>query len=153
MGEFIYRLKKDVDLNKLGELGWDIAPCQNGMIFMKYSVQPLDSDLPNQLLNAYYKNPFWIEKFYKKNKKRFKEKIDLRYDRKGNIMKSKHFEKTLTHWVIEIEEYEEGWICISPYDDFCKNSFYGKQVLDKYCTEDIKKLKEADLIEEFEVEG
>ena len=123
----------------------------NGMIFLKFCIQPLDGDLPKELLKAYYKNPDWINKFYKKNKKRFKEKLDLRYDKKGNIMPSKHFEKALTHWIMEIEEYDDGWVCISPYDDYCNTSLYGKSVLDKYCLEEINKLKEAELIEEYEI--
>lgn len=153
MKNIIYKLKDDIDLNKLEELGWDVAPCENGMIFVKFSVQPLDGELSKQLLDAYYNNPVWVKNFYNKKKKEIIKKLDLRYDKKGNIMPSKHFEKVLTHWIMEIENYDLNWISITPYDDFCKNNFYGKQVLDKYCAEDIKKLKELDLIEEIEIEG
>ena len=151
MNNKIYRLKEDIDLNKLAELDWEVTQCNGGLVFLKFAVQPLDGHLTKELLNAYYNNPNWIKNFYQKNKKYYTEKLDLRYDKKGNIKKSKHFEKTLTHWIIEIEHYDLGWLCISPYDECNKNAFYGKDILDKYCAEEIEKLKEFDLIEEIEV--
>lgn len=151
MGNLIYKIKDDVNFNKLGELGWDIIPGNDGkLIFLKFSIQPENGDLYIQLLQAYYLNSEWIRKVYNANKKGFKEKLGLRYTKKGKIMPNKKFEKALTHWIMEISE-EDRWIGFTSYDPFDLKTYYGKPILDRYCEEELKLLKENDLIEEYEV--
>lgn len=151
MGDIVYRIKSDADLNKLGELGWDVIPNEKGeLTFLKFAVQPINGELVKQLLDNYYKNEEWKKLVYKNYKKEFKDKIGLRYDKKGNIVPSKKFNKALTHWILEINENDK-WIGFQTYDPLDMSIYYAKVNLDKYCEEDIKILKENDLIEEFEV--
>ena len=151
MGDFVYRIKGGEECyNKLGELGWSVVPnFEGGLVFLRFAVQEMDSELPQALLKAYYTNPEWIDKVYNKNRKGFIDKIGLKY-RKGKIVKSEKFDNALTHWIMEIHD-EDNWVGFTSFDPFDVKIYYGKPILDKYCTEQIQILKDNDLIEEFEV--
>ena len=153
MGNFIYKLKENADKNILGELGWDVIPGANisSLIFLKIVPQELGTELPNELLKSYYTNPVWRKQFYEKNKKEIRKKIGLRYNNKGEITYNEKFCNSLKNWILEIDEYDGGWIGFTPFDPFCKKTFYMKSYLDKFFGEEIRKLKEKDLIEEYEV--
>lgn len=147
----VYTLKEDIDFNELGKLGWDVIPNSNNLLFFKIVEQPLDSDLPNLLLRNFYENPEWIKRFYNNHKKEISKQIGLKYDENNNIIMSEKFKDTLTMWNLEVDLSDCLWLgfkCLDPYN---KNTLYNKVILDKYCKEEIEKLKEADLIEEYEV--
>lgn len=155
MADIVYRIKikdgktrEDV-LNEFGRLGYDLFP-QTLDIF-KIIPQDWDSEPCQLLLSKYYLNSNWKELVYEPNKKILKKKLSLTYDKNGNIKQSKTFKKMVQSWRIEICNQDGDWLGFTSLDPYDKNVFYGKSILDKYCYDEIQKLKERDLIEEFVV--
>ena len=150
--QVVYRLKEDTDYNKLADFGFDVIPYELGaMVFFKIVPQDLAGEAVNQMLNNFYLNPKWKERYYTgKNKKILKNNLGLEYDKDGNIKFNEKFETMLKSWRIEINT-EDNWLGFCNMDSFDQSIYCGKNILDKFCTEEIEKLKEADLIEEFEV--
>lgn len=147
----VYKIKDDIDFNELGKLGWDIVPNFNNLIFFKIVEQPLDSELPQLLLKNFYKNPRWIKEIYNKNKKEIVKQIGLEYDKNGEIIMSEKFVDTLKTWMLELDLSDSNWIGFKNLDIFNKNVMYNCKILDKFCENEIKLLKENNLIEEYEV--
>ena len=150
-GVIVYILKEGADLNGFAKLGWDID--DDGTIF-KVVKQPVDGGAAKYLLKNYYNNPLWKDRFYKGHEMNFKDKLGLEYDEKGEIIMNDEIESILTDWYIMVDtkDAEEGLTMIGfgnkdPYDI---HVFYGKGILEKYCKEEIEKLLDADLIEEYE---
>ena len=148
--QIVYRLKEDVDYNKLADLGYDVIPYELGaMVFFKIVPQDLEGDAVQRMLQNFYLNPKWKEKYYTgKNKKILKNNIGLEYDKDGNIKYNEKFETMLKSWRIEINT-EDNWLGFCNMDSFDQSVFCGKAVLDKYCKEEIETLKKEDLIEEY----
>lgn len=147
----IYKFKEDTDFNKLAELGWDIIPNEHDLIFFKTVPQPNDGDLYRFLLIQYYKNEDWKKSIYSKYKKEL-NKIGVKYDKNGIIKKTKELEILLTMWRLETNENDGYWLGLKSADPYDNNYFYSKNIIDRYCEQEVKKLKELDLIEEIEVE-
>lgn len=148
--KFVYKLKSDIDLNELAKLDYDVATTPDGnIVFFKIVPQDVDGELVKMQLEQVYENPKWISMFYKKHRKELRSKLGLSYKNDKAIMTNK-FKEVLTNWRIQIEPSDDGWIGFKSYDRFDNTFFYGKNVLDKYCGEEIKKLKESELIEEFD---
>lgn len=144
----VYKIKKP--LEELEVLGFALIPEQCAAL--KAITQPLDSGTVNYSLNNFYNNPEWKKKIYQPNKKHFQKELGLYYDRKGNIKPNEKFNEILTTWFLQVEKNEECWLGLTNADQHDLNVFYGKKVLDTYCGEEIEKLKEHDLIEEFYIE-
>lgn len=147
----IYRVKEDVDLNEFAKLDWHVIPGES-ISFIKIVEQPVDGDLYNLLLNNFYKNEKWKERVYKKYKKNIVEAIGLKYNKNGIIKYNEKLEMALVSWRLEFSPSENYWLGLKSADPFDRNYYYSKIILDKYCSEDIAKLKELGLIEEIEVE-
>lgn len=150
--KIIYKLKENIDLNELAKIGWDIIPNDNDLIFFKIVPQPLESDLCRHLLNQYYQNKEWQEKIYKQHEKIIKKEIGVKYDKNGNLKMTPKLENNLKMWRIETNQNDGFWVGLKSFDPNDRHYFYSKQLLDKYCKEEIEKLKELNLIEEFEAE-
>ena len=149
----IYRFKEDTDFNEIAKIGWDVMPKSDAnLTFFKFLEQPKDSELYNSLLNNYYKNEEWIKRVYNKNKKEIINAIGLKYNKNGIMKMNEKIEMVLTMWRLETEAADDFWICLKSADPFDRHHYYNKEVIDKYCAEEIKKLNELGLIEEIEVE-
>lgn len=145
----VYKLKKDINLSKLEEIGYTLF--NNDFTAIKVSKQDLNSGTVQYLMNCYYKNEKWKKDIYKKNKKRFQEEIGLKYDKQQIVMNEK-FVEMITTWFIQIDKDEEKWIGLTSGDKYDSNVFYNQKILDTYCKEEVELLKKNDLIEEFYVE-
>lgn len=162
MGNVIYKLQDGLDLNKLKEAGFDLVPGSEkidevegesvlvGGVFVKVVPQALDSDPVKGSLNGLYNNPNWKEKMYKPNAARFFKVLGLKYNKKGEAVMTEKFKTVLTSWRIQIDT-DDGWVGFTSADKFDQAIFYAKKVLDDYCSEDIKFMKENQIIEETEV--
>ena len=150
--QVVYKLKEDIEYNKLAELGFDVIPYELGtMVFFKIVPQDLNGDAVKQMLDNFYLNPRWKEIYYTgKNKKILKNNLGLEYDKEGNIKYNEKFETMLKSWRIEINT-EDNWLGFCNMDSFDQSIYCGKNILDKYCKEEIKALRQADLIEEYEL--
>lgn len=149
----IYRFKEDTDFNEIAPLGWDVMPKSDAnLTFFKFIEQPKGSDLYNMLLKKYYKNEEWIKKVYNKNKKEIVDAIGLKYNKNGIMKMSEKMEMVLTMWRLETEAADGFCISLKSADPFDRHYYYSKEMIDKYCTEEIEKLNELGLIEEIEVE-
>lgn len=148
----IYRLKEDIDFNKLAEIGWDVVPNNANLTFFKIIPQPIGGDLYQYLWTRIYNNPDWKKQIYDNHKKDIIEAIGLKYNKNGIIKMNSKLETMLVSWRLEVEEAEDLWLGLKSADPFDRNYFYSKKLIDKYCSEEVAKLKELDLIEEIEVE-
>ena len=147
----MYKLKNDDLFNELGKNGYDLIP--GTIIAFKIIEQDLDSDPVKYLLNRYYENPKWHEKIYVPNAKELVKTIGLKY-KDGKPIMSKKFTQMLKSWRIEIDPNDEeypNFLCFRSMDFHETLAYYGKQVLDKYCPDEIKTLLEKGLIEEVDV--
>ena len=147
----IYKLKNGVtaaDFEELADYGYNVA--FNSDIILKFVKQPLDGEATQFLLKNYYENPEWKKKFYQENKKAFKKDYDLKYNKDGTLKITPTMKELLTTWIIQIE-LEDGWVGFTHSDQYNKNVYYGKKVLDKYCYQDIFLLLSKGIIEEYEV--
>ena len=149
----LYRLKEGADLNKFAELGYDIT--NDGNVIFTIVKQPIDGEAANYLRKNFYDNPKWREKFYNENKEVFKEKIGLEYDDNGEIIMTEKIEKVLTEWFLLVDitdTLDNGSILVGfgNKDPFDKHIFYGAGLIKKFCSEEVQKLLDNDLIEEYE---
>lgn len=152
----IYKIKdgiEETELNKLAELDYVVVPNEKlNLTFVKFVDQPVGGDLYNHLLINYYNNPEWKEKIYKNNKKKIRKKTGIRYDKDGNLIKDEQLEMILVAWRIEMSKDDDYWLGLKSADPFDTNYYYNADLLDKYCSKEIAKLKELELIEEYFVE-
>lgn len=150
--EKIYKLKETVTMEDLKKRRYVEVPGDTGVI-AKIIKQPLNGDLAKTMTEGLYGNPKWVKQFYDQNKKQFKEILGLKYDKSGNIVMTKKFKSIITDWLVEADFLEDRWLGFRSADPFDSRIFYNVSVLNKYCEQEIKELKEAELIEEIEVEG
>lgn len=146
----VYKLKENYNEDSLLGLGFTKLPGTN--VFAKIVEQEMDSEPVKALLTNYYNNPVWIEKFYNQNKKLFKKELDLKYNKKGEIIMTEKFKKIISSWVVQINSDDEGWVGFTPYDKNDRHVFYNKDILYKFCNKTIMDLFLLELIEEIEVE-
>ena len=146
----VYKIKENVDLSKLEELGYVLF--EDTFTAIKVCKQPLDSGPVQYLFNSYYKNKKWQKIIYKKDKKTFKKELNLQYDKENEPIMNEKFVEMLTTWFIQIDKSEDKWVGLTSGDKFDSNVFYGKKVLDSYCKNEIELLKQNDLIEELTIE-
>lgn len=152
MKNTIYKVKDETDINEFGKIGYDMMP-DNPYTIFKFIEQPLDGKLAQDALKYIYENPSWKEKIYKKHKDAIRSTLGLRFNRRtGKAIINDKFKNILTMWRIEIEMNGDRWVGFTSLDQFDSNVFYGKQVLNEYCKEEIESLKEKGFIEEIEVE-
>lgn len=147
----VYKIKNlsEETVKKFEENGYCMFP--GTQTIAKIIKQEIDkSDLPQQFLDAYYNNPEWKKKFYNTHKKLVKEQLGLQY-KAGEIKMTKKFQKILENWRIQIDLADDPWLGFTSADPFDQRVFFNVAVLDKYCEEEIKSLKEQDLIEELSV--
>lgn len=149
----VYKLKDDSTdtLNKVAECGFDLI--DGTLIMFKIVPQPLDSEPVQALLDKYYNNIEWQQRFYKYHRKDFIKDFDLKYDNKGRIKDSKKFKQMLCAWRIEIDPKDDYWLGFRAMDPHISFAWYGAYYMDKYCLEEINKLKEVGVIEEIEVDA
>lgn len=149
-----YRLKDDLEsMNELAKLGYDLIP--NTIIAFKIIEQDLDSEPVKYLMERYYTNSVWKEKIYNPNKEEFLKTIGLKYRNEKPIM-SKKFVQMLKSWRIEIDPQDVDYPLFLSFRsmDFHETlTYYGKAILDKYCSEEIKLLLEKGLIEEVVIDN
>ena len=150
MGNLIYKVKDDIDINVFGRIDFDLFPETNNVIF-KVVPQDIESDIVQGTLRGIYANQEWRTKFYDKYKSRIKEVIGLKYNKRGEPILNEKFKNVLFNWRIQID-FDDRWIGFTSADPFDHNIYYAKQVLDTYCETVIKDLLEKDLIETIEVE-
>ena len=146
----VYKIKENVDLNKLEEIGYTLF--EDTFTAVKVVTQPLEGAAVQHLLNNYYENPKWIKSVYKNSKKRLKKELGLEYSKENKLIFTQKLIEILTTWFIQIDKSEDKWVGFTSGDKFDTNVFYGKKVLDTYCQEEIELLKKHDLIEELYVE-
>lgn len=152
MKNTVYKIKNDIDINEFGKIGYDIMPNSSYTVF-KFVEQPIDGKLAQDALQYIYENPSWKEKIYKKNKSAIRETLGLRFNRRtGKAIINEKFKNVLIMWRIEIEMNGDRWVGFTSLDQFDSNVFYGKQVIDEYCKQEIELLKEKGFVEEIEVE-
>ena len=149
MSDLIYKVKDNININDFGKIGYDIFPQTNDVVF-KFIPQPLDGEVVQGSLNGIYNNPEWRTKFYNPNKKRVKESIGLKYNRRGEAILNKRFVEVLTNWRVQID-FEDRWVGFKSLDPFDNQIFYAKDVLDRYCGEEIKFLLDKGVLETAEV--
>lgn len=150
MGNLIYKVKDDIDINVFGRNDFDLFPETTNVVF-KFVPQELESDIVQGSLRGIYNNQNWRTKFYDKFKDRIKKAIGLKYNRRGEAILNEKFKQTLTNWRVQID-FDDRWIGFTSADPFDHNVYYAKSVLDTYCADVIQKLTELDLIEVIEVE-
>lgn len=149
----VYKLKDDVDVNKFGELGYDIVPLpDSSVVLIKLVPQDFNSDLVQGSLAGIYNNPDFINRIYTPNKKTFVDGCGLTYDKNGKAKLTKKFVSMLTTWRIQIEPFGDKWIGFSSMDPYDSRIYYASRHLEQYCTEDMKLLKDNDLIERILVQ-
>lgn len=149
----LYRLKEGADLNEFAKLGYDIT--DEGNVIFTIVKQPIDGEAAGYLLRNFYNNPEWKKRFYNDNKEIFKERIGLEYDENGKIIMNEKIESVLTEWVLLVDTddpLDNGSILIGfgSRDPFDKHVFYGARLLREHCGEEIQKLLDNNLIEEYE---
>lgn len=148
----VYKIKDEVDNNVFGEIGYEMIPTADYTIVKVYELG-IDHDLPQYKIKQFYGNPEWRDKIYKPNRKVFRERFDLRYDKGGNLKLTPKFTEMITNWQVLIELKGDRWVGFSSLDMSDTSIYYNKELLDKYFPEEIALLKERDLIEEVEVEN
>lgn len=150
----VYRVKENVDINEFGKIGYDLIP-NGGRTIIKIIEQPIDGELAHKMLEQMYENQQWKDLFYKKHKQALRDTLGLRYNKRtGKAILNEKFSNVLTKWyiTIDLDVDDDRWIGFRSLDKFDTSVFYSaKEVLDKYCAEEIKMLKEKDFIEEIEV--
>lgn len=151
MADIIYKLKENIDLNKLGELHFDVLPGKSDLILFKIVTQDFDSEIVQHTLTRLYKNRDWIEQIYNKNKDYLKDYLSLEYDKDYNIIYNSKFKEMICSWRIQIDKADCDWLGFTSMDFNDTTTFYNKNILDKFCKEEIELLKQNDLIEEYEV--
>lgn len=150
----VYRVVSDEAYNELGRAEYGYLLIPNSIIAFKIIEQDLDSEPVKSILQKFYENPVWQEKIYKKNKKHLYESIGLKYS-KGKPVMTKKFTTMLKSWRIEIDPDDEqlpyalSFRCLDYHD---QTTYYGKNILDKYCPDEIKLLLERGIIEEVDVD-
>lgn len=146
----VYKIKDTVDNNLFGEIGYDLIPTLDLTVV---KVVPLDyeHELVQYKIKQFYNNPEWRDKFYKPNKKIFKERFDLRYSRDGQLKPTPTFIEMITNWQLLIELKGDRWLGFSTLDTSDSSVYYNKDLLDKYFPEEIEELKKRDVLEEVEV--
>lgn len=148
-----YQLKENADVmalvEKLGFLPYEV---EDNIALIKLIVLDLECDLVKELLYNYFQNPEWIEKVYKKNKRLVKNTTGVRYDKYNNIITSEDFENHIRTWFLQIDL--ESKIVVLGYNSGVASFIVNvKEALDVFIKEEIDKLKEYDLIEEFDYEN
>lgn len=148
MANVVYRIREGIELNEFLLLGYDIV--DNSMLMKIVEVDDTN-ELSNYLMKKYYTNIKWIEQIYNPNKKEIAKIIDLKYDKYGQIRHSKKLDQMIHNWTLMFD-LEDLWLGFTSSDPFDQEVFYNKILLDKHFEDEIKTLKELNLIEEFEVE-
>lgn len=148
-----YQLKENADVmalvEKLGFLPYEV---EDNIALIKLIVLDLECDLVKELLYNYFQNPEWIEKVCKKNKRLVKNTTGVRYDKYNNIIASEDFENHIRTWFLQIDL--ESKIVVLGYNSGVASFIVNvKEALDVFIKEEIDKLKEYDLIEEFDYEN
>lgn len=148
-----YQLKENADVmalvEKLGFLPYEV---EDNIALIKLIVLDLECDLVKELLYNYFQNPEWIEKVYKKNKRLVKNTTGVRYDKYNNIITSEDFENHIRTWFLQIDL--ESKIVVLGYNSGVASFIVNvKEALDVFIKEEIDKMKEYDLIEEFDYEN
>lgn len=143
----VYKVKDNVDFNVFGEIGYEIFV--GTLIIYKVQVIDIDSEPVMIMKKNYYNNKDWQDVYYKAHKKDY-NKIGLKIQN-GEPKQDKNYEMLLTSWRIQINLADDKWLGFKPADPFFIATYYNADILDKYCGEEIKFLKEKDLIEEISV--
>lgn len=148
-----YQLKENADVmalvEKLSFLPYEV---EDNIALIKLIVLDLECDLVKELLYNYFQNPEWIEKVYKKNKRLVKNTTGVRYDKYNNIITSEDFENHIRTWFLQIDL--ESKIVVLGYNSGVASFIVNvKEALDVFIKEEIDKLKEYDLIKEFDYEN
>ena len=151
MADIIYKLKEDIDLNKLAEVQFDVLPGKDNLIFFKIVPQDYDSEIVQHTLKRLYGNKDWKQKVYDKNKKYLVEYLGLEFDKDNNIIPNSQFKEMICSWRLQIDRADCDWIGFTSMDFNDTTTFYNKKILDKFCGKEIEMLKEKDIIEEYEV--
>lgn len=146
----IYVLKSDINFDDLIKLGFEEAPLESAAssVFVKPIVFDYESELPQSLINNFYKNPKWKKKIYDPNRDLIREELGISYE-KGELIISDQLKEIVCEWRIQID-LQDMWIGFTSGDPFDQQIFYGKPILDKYCSDIIKDME--GLIEVVEVE-
>ena len=147
----VFRLKEGANLNKFAELGYVITD-DGGEIYTIVK-QPVDGETANYLFKHYYKNPVWKDTIYKKHEDVFEQVLGLKYDENGELIISDKLQEVLTDWILFVdltEVNEQITLAFRNKDPFDSHVFVGSGLIRKYCEEEIQKLLDNDLIEEYE---
>lgn len=151
----IYKLK-ECDLNELNTI-FDLNPVNSNPFVLVVFREKMD--IVKWLLKTYYENKDWIENVYKKNEDFFKKEFGIQYRENGELKFNKKVFELIKTWILESDFGNKDKndkfyrsLYLRPMDPYTNVEFYNTEILDKYCGEIIKKLKEKDLIIEETVE-
>lgn len=166
MGNVVYRIKENVTMDDFLNNGYDyLTPEMAGLdIMMEFIVY---KEIPQRKLSATTRlvvellnDEDWQQfNLIPEQEKKFQDlgiEFEDVYSENGNLKKSVVENKALfdfaKKWRIEINFTEEDhWLCLTMGDLTFPWSYYNVNLLDIYCKKEIARLKELDLIEEYEV--
>lgn len=145
----IYRIKEGSEWMALQPLGYEVYET-SPISFRKVVPQDLNGELCQGRIENIYNNHDWQKQIYSQHKKKISKTLGLRF-RKSKVVMTDRLASILTSWEIYID-MSDGWIGFTSGDPFDQRVYYATVHLDKYCADEIKALKDADLIEVIEVE-
>lgn len=146
--EKVYKIKDEFTKDDLVDLGFEEINSADHEIYVKVLRQPLESELPQSIINGFYNNPNWKEKIYKPNRVLLEKAMKLYYDDDGKVIINKDIEDIVCEWRIQVDLIDDRWLGFTSGDPFDREVFYSTKVLDRYCGDEIQNmLQYIDVIE------
>lgn len=156
---YIYQTKKNIDIEKLKEIGFELLPdvvCgikDNDFIWYKIVKQPEDGECVKTLINFYNSIADRIceDKFVRKAH----ANMGIRFRRKKGkyyLLVTPELREMFSAWRIEINLQEDDANVYFTISDGNMPRFHdADHVMDKYCKEDIDLLVLNDIIEKVQI--
>lgn len=159
--EQAYRVKEGLlkgmeDLNKFGEIGYELVPFKNGeeddYILIKVCKQPFDSEIVQGSLKNIYNNKQWKSMYYNKNKDKISKTLDLHYQG-GKAVLTEKFKNVLQNWQLRIWcPLTDGVLSVHSGDPFEGREWRSAKNVEEIASEEIIRLMDLGYIEPINIE-
>ena len=159
--EQAYRIKEGLlndeeDLNKFGELGYELVPFDNSgtsdYILIKVCKQPFDSEIVQGSLKNIYNNKQWKSMYYNKNKEKISKTLDLHYQG-GKAVLTEKFKNVLQNWQLRIwSPLTDGVLSVHSGDPFEAREWRSAKNVEEIAADEIIRLMDLGYIEPINIE-
>lgn len=162
MDKKFYKIKDDFSAQYLVENeGFDYLPLEitTNEIVCKVVRLSYESEMVQQLVEM-YNSKKWQEKVldellledsFKEMGIIFEEFFDENGNEKKVVVENENFMEMVTIWRLEIDFSDSNLLYFTTGDSSFPYAFYDKKILNEYCGDLIKELKEKGIIEETDV--